>query len=181
MFASSRGLVALALLLLASACDSGPPPPPPDLVADVQALRRVMIDDPALRPLSEVERVADDRPVFAARLLASGALPAARRQVTRMRAVSTSTPEGRTYRQRLADAYEQRVRGLEQWHAYLEDAATSDADLLESITTRREAEIDLLEIDQELERYVPTEPPRRPPATEGEAEPAPEEPGDGRD
>ncbi|MCZ7684365.1 MAG: hypothetical protein M5U28_38575 [Sandaracinaceae bacterium] len=146
-------------------------------MADVHALRGLMIDDPAERPLGEVERVAPDRPVLAARMLATGALPAARRQVTRVREATMTTPEGRSLARRLARAYEQRVRGLEAWHGYLEDGAIDESQHLESLTTRRQAEVAVMELDQEMERYVPTEPRARGSRDEGDraGEPGEEE------
>ncbi|HEY8430192.1 MAG TPA: hypothetical protein VIL20_17545 [Sandaracinaceae bacterium] len=158
---------AVALLVLAaSGCRSGPEPPSPELIADVRTLRALIGSDPALGPLAEVERVAHDRPVLAGQRLEAEALPAARRQVERVREARTSTSEGRSLARRLARAYERRVEGLERWREYLEDAATDDAVLLESLTARREAEVAVLELDQEMDRYEPVAEPRRPASAE---------------
>ena len=142
-------LVAVALLI---GCEEGPPP---ELGDEVATLRQIMEDDPAEASIEEAERVATERPVHAAALLEETAIPAARRQAARAREAEVASAEGRAYGRRLAEAYAKRVRGLEQWQGYLEDAATDDDALLASITTLREASVELVELDRDMDSVAP--------------------------
>jgi hypothetical protein len=151
----ARALVAALLLI---GCESGPPP---ELSAEVAALRAIMQDDPAAAPIDEAERIATERPVHAAELLAERAIPAARRHAARAREAEVTSEEARAYQRRLAEAYAKRVRGLEEWQRYLADAATDDAALLESITTLREASVELVELDRDMDAVAPIVAPRR--------------------
>lgn len=151
-----RALVALALIAIG--CDGAPDGPTPELKADVAELRRIVREDPAEAPIAEVERVAGGRPVLGAQLLASGAIPAARRQVALVRGATMTTEEGRGFARRIAEAYEQRLRGLERWHRYLEDAATDDAALLEAMTELRQATVALVHVDRDMDAVSPIQP-----------------------
>lgn len=152
---ANRYAIPLALVLLAG-CDSEPEGPPPGVRQDIAALRREMIADPAPRSIADAERVADEQPVLASRLVASGAIPAAQRQVQAVRALRMGSEQGRGWAGRLAAAYELRVEGLEQWRAYLADEGRDDERLLEATTTLRRAEVSIVNVDHEMEQVVPT-------------------------
>jgi hypothetical protein len=157
MFASERARrLVWAALASASlfACD-GPTGPAPELSADVLALRQLIHTDPAIAAMAEVDRVADDRPVLGSRLLESGAIPAAQRQLAAARQLELATDQGRGFARRLVTAYEQRVRGLEQYRAFLADQGTDTAALLEATTTMRRAEVAVIGVDRELDLIVP--------------------------
>lgn len=152
---AARGALAVALSI-----GCGPSGPGPELRAEVATLREIIQDDPAAAPIAEVERVAVERPVHAAQMLERDAIPAARRQVALVREASVTTEPGRGYARRVAEAYAERLRGLEQWHGYLEDAATDDAALLESITTRRHASVALVTVERDMDAVTPIARPR---------------------
>lgn len=159
-FPLSPGLLLPVLLvpaLLALGCDDDAPSPA--LRADVATLRGVLLEDTAGGPIAEVERVADGRPVLGARLLASGAIPAARQQLERVRALAMTSEEGRGFQKTLADAYEARLRGLDAWHGYLNDGAIDDLALLDAMTTMREADQAVLQLDRAMDTITPVEPP----------------------
>jgi hypothetical protein len=173
---ASRFAIALVAIGLAVACDSAPEGPAPELRADITALRRALNTDPARRPIADAERVADDQPVLASRLVETGAIPAARRQLEAVRGAAVGTSKGRRWRGRLERAYELRVEGLEQWRVFLANEGRDDERLLEATTTLRRAEVDLVRVDHEMERVLPTERPRPASAdtSEGEASEAEE-------
>jgi hypothetical protein len=158
---TGRAMLASWMLALSLAACDGEPALPPGVARDVATLRRVMIADPAARPIEEAERIADERPVLAGRMVRSAAIPAAHQQVEAVRAAEMTSEQGRTLARRLREAYEERERGLELWERYLHDAATDDELLLESTTALREAEMDIIGVDRELETLVPTEAPPR--------------------
>jgi hypothetical protein len=149
-----------ALALVLAACEEEGPAP--EVLSDADVLRQLIVDDPAERSLVEVDRVAPDRPVRAARLLATGAIPAAQRQVERVREAELASAEGRALQARLVAAYEQRARGLEQWRQYLEEAATDDVQLLEATTSLRQAQVAVLAVDRDVDELAPRPPAQRP-------------------
>jgi hypothetical protein len=153
-------LAAGALLVLAAGCSGDAEGPSEALRADVAAIRRVMIADPAQQPLAEVERVAEDRPVLAGRLVRTGALPAARRQVEAVEGLRTRTERGGQLADRLLTAYRARVVALEDYAEVLEAAASDEAALLEALRAQSDAEMIVLEVDEDLEALAPTEAPR---------------------
>ncbi|HJL18732.1 MAG TPA: hypothetical protein RMH99_23925 [Sandaracinaceae bacterium LLY-WYZ-13_1] len=168
-------ILALALALLA--CSEADEGPSPALEADVERLRMVMIQDSAQQPLAEVERVVDDRPVLAGRLLRSGGIPAAERQVRAAERVEVRTDEGRQLRGRMVTAYRARVSALRDYADVLDAQARDDAALLEALRAQSDADMLLLDLDRDLEAIVPTGPRPRPGggAPEGEASDAPED------
>ena len=160
-----RRAVLSALLLLA--CGEEEATTPVDVVADIEVLRLLMIDDPAVQPLEEVERVAEDRPYEAARLLRTGVLPGARRQVERAERAEVGSREGQRLRRRLVRGYRDRLAALQDYRAVLEDGARDPDALLGALRAQSAADRALLEVDAEMERLAPTgtrEPPEAPPA-----------------
>lgn len=148
----------LALLALAVACGGETRESGPELAADARALRELIHGDPAPQAIDEADRVAYDRPVMASRMLTRAAIPAARRQVTTARELPLTTEPGRAFQARLVTAYEERVRGLERWQAYLADQATDLAALLEANTARRRADVAVIGVDGELDLILPLAP-----------------------
>jgi hypothetical protein len=144
------------LLLLCAGCSEEPEGPSATLRSDVEAIRRVMIEDPAQRPLAEVERVAEDRPVLAGRLLRTGAIPAARRQVQAVERLELRTERGQGFADRLLTAYRARVVALEDYAEVLAAAASDEAALLEALRAQSDAELIVLDVDADLEALVPT-------------------------
>jgi len=171
-----RALCSLLLLLpLMLGCGEEEAITPPNLAADVEALRLVMIQDPAHQPLEEMERVAQDRPYEAARLLRTGVIPAAERQLARAEAVSVRTDEGGQLKRRLARAYRDRVGALRDYREVLEDGARDPDALMAALRAQSSADRAVLDVDAEMERLVSTAP--SPPVNR----PTEEAPGDGDD
>jgi hypothetical protein len=150
----SRRSAAL-FLAFAVACGGEPEGPSDALRADVRDLRRAIERDPATAPIQEVEAMVDERPARAARLLESGAIPAARRQAQSMRDAAVRTPEGRAWADRLSDAYDERVRGLDEWRRYLNEGSENDELLLDSMTHIRAGHFAVLEVDMEMDQLAP--------------------------
>ncbi len=150
----------LVLLLVAMAslagCGGEPEGPSPTLLDDITTLRQVVIANPAANPIASAERAADDRAVLASRLLQSGAIPAARRQIEAVQAAEVGSAEGRGWKERLETAYRLRVDGLEQWRTFLAAEGRDEEQLLEATSTLRRAEVSVVQIDLEMETVSPT-------------------------
>lgn len=164
-----RRPVLIALLLVACGEDG----PPPDLVADVRRLDEVVAADPALESIDAADAIADDRPVHAARMLRTSAIPAAERQVAAFEDVETSTPEGRSFARRLGRAYQARLDALHTWRDVLELGAGADpVDALDAVRERREAQEQLLDVVDAMRETIPgfdrPQRPQNPPADEPE-------------
>lgn len=144
-------LAASALLAACGDDDEGEAPIPQDLVEDARRLQDVIASDPAITALEEAEdAVADDRPVRAADLLLAGGIPAAGRQVERVRAVTLGTDEGRALQRRAVAAYEARVEALGQYRLALERGVVEDMTLVEALRAQREADEAILAVDEAL-------------------------------
>lgn len=144
-----------SVLLLIACSDPGPPP---SLVSDVRALRAIIHDDPTDAQVEEAEaQAADRRPVAAGDYVEETVLPTARRQLARARAAEVTTSQGGAYARRLRGAYEERVSGLEVYRRYLEGAATDDDLLLESSQHLRDAQIEIIAVDREMDAVTPNE------------------------
>lgn len=153
----------LLAALLAAACDAAPVGPTPGVRADLGRLHAIIDADPATEPLELVDRrIDDERPVHAAEMLRTTAIPAAERQVAAVRAAATTTDEGRALARRLVAAYEERVRALDAWRIVLEGGAAADPIAeLDALRRVRQAQEQLLAIVREMNALVP--PPPRPP------------------
>lgn len=146
----------LLCTLLACGDDDGPEPPAADLIDDVVALQRVIGDDIATGPLEEVdEMVSEDRPVAAADLLRTGAIPAARRHLDRVKAVEPGTAEGRRLHQALVEAYEARMSSLEQYATVLDRGMVEDLALVEALGAQRAATEAVIAVDDQLAEISP--------------------------
>ncbi len=152
---ASSGFFFLFVALLAACGGEGQSE---SIVADANALRTIVNEDPAPDRIAEVEEVADAHPVRGAELLANGVIDAARRQVQRIGSAQVSTREGRRWKERLHRAYAKRLEGLNEWHRYLNDAATDDARLLLATMKMREAELMLIDVHSDMDTAVPLSP-----------------------
>lgn len=172
---SARALFALATLaLLACSGEGDATAAGPALEADIERLRLLMIDDPAQTPLAEVERVAVERPIEAARLLETGGIPAARRQLRAAETLHVRSDEGRRLKRRLVAAYRDRVTALVEYEDVLEGGSMEESRLLDVLRAQSAVELALMRVDGDMETLVPTAGPR-----EGEAEGDDDEPGAG--
>jgi hypothetical protein len=162
--------LALAVLCVALDVGCGPSAPPstdPRLLrADSAALTNAIARDPAPQILAEADGMIDDRrPVRAAEILRTSALPAIRRHLERVGALTLRTAEGRALQERGARAYRRRLTAIEAYAAALERGELEDETLLEAVRAHRLAEEEVLaviEAAQQLGRpqAVPTK--RRP-------------------
>ncbi len=154
----------------AAACGpSAPPPTSPALLrADSAALSDAIARDPAPQILSEADGMIDDRrSVRAAEILRTAALPAVRRQLERVGAVSLQTAEGRALQERAARAYRRRMEAIERYAAALARGEVEDETLLGAVRAHREAEEEVLaviEAAQLLGHPVQAAPVKRRPA-----------------
>ena len=170
--ASSTRVAGLALgaALLATACGpSGPPPTDPRLLrADSDALVATVARDPAPQILTEADGMIDDRrPVRAAEILRTAALPAVRRQLERVGALELRTGEGRALQERAGRAYRRRAAAIERYAAALERGQLEDEALLEAVHAHRDAEGEVLaviEASQALGHAPPPPAEKRPPS-----------------
>lgn len=155
-----RSWIACALLLACGDDDAGPEPPSADVVADARALQDALADDTATRALEDVDDVADTLPVRAADMLTNGVIPAARRQVEAVEAVSVGTERGRTLKAQALGACRARVTALEEYVPLLERGRVEDYDLVANLRAQRAAETALVEVLDALEAIHPAEPDR---------------------
>lgn len=143
---------------LFAGCSSGEAPPTAeDLEADVRALQATLGDDPATLPLREVdEAIRDDRPVLAADLILQGAVPATRRQIEALEGLRITSNEGRRLRTRCVRLHRDRLRGLEAMRAALSRGIGHEDDqLLDAMRADAEAQMAIVEFQDELGRIVP--------------------------
>jgi len=157
---------ALVLALALGACDAGdtePPPVSPELREDVALLQRALTEDLELLALDEVdEALAADLPVRAGDLLEAGALPAARRHASELRALELRTERGRRLRERAAALLDARAQALAEYRELLRRGLVEDIALLRAIEAQREAEEAIDAFLGHLEELRPLAPePRR--------------------
>jgi hypothetical protein len=148
--AAHRAFVgALVGAAVCAACgSSGPPPVDPALVrADAAALTAAVARDPAPQILGEADGMIDDRrPVRAAEVLRTAALPAVRRQLERVAVLRLRTGEGRALQERAGRAYRRRSAAIERYAAALARGEIEDDELLASVRAHREAEEEVLAV-----------------------------------
>lgn len=179
-------LATLALAVLVLACggedtSTGEPEAveaAPSLVAGVESLQRMMTADPALGALADVDRAIDeDKPVLAARLLDTGAVPATRTQIERLRELELPSRQASELRDEAITLYEARLASLELYARALERGMVEDFGLLAAISSQREAEQAMgaflvrLEAIRPLRRAPEVEPDTEPEADGREARP----------
>ena len=161
-------MVGLVFCLMGLATGCGEDGPPPGLIADVTRLSEVVAEDPADQALEAVDAIADDRPVHAARLMRTSAIPAAQRQLDTVHELEMTTPRGRTYARRAERAYRARLDALHTHEDVLDQGVSADPlDTLDAIRGRRQAEEQLLRLMRDLEGVVPGAARPRPEPDEG--------------
>lgn len=163
----ARGFLWLALALapawgLATACggdDETAQAVPENVQADVGALARQILEDPAQLSLQEVDgAIRDERPVLAADLIAQGARPATERQIALLRALSMSSAEGRRLRARAVRLYRDRLAALDALAAALSRGiGQEDEQLLAAMHADAEAQVAIVALQAELDRIVPSQ------------------------
>lgn len=130
------------------------------LVSDALALQEILGTDRSRAVLREVdEAVAAERPVLAATLIEEAAIPEVRRQAERLASAPVATHEGRRLRARAVRIHRSLVRGLELYRdALARGSGVEDMTLLEALEARREAEVDLIRLHDELAQIRPLAP-----------------------
>ena len=151
--ARTTQVLVIAVLAFAStgvaACGPSAPAATPLalLRADSDALSEAIARDPAPQILSEADGMIDDRrSVRAAEIMRTAALPAVRRQLERVGAVSLRTAEGRALQERAARAYRRRMEAIEGYAAALARGELEDETLLSAVRAHREAEEEVLAV-----------------------------------
>ena len=161
----------LLCVAVSAGCAGEDEGPSPNVLADLALLHELIDRDPSTEPLELVERRLDDeRPVHAAQMLRTTAIPAANRQVERIERAAVTSDDGRRFRRRLVAAYRTRVTALEAQQVVLEGGV--GADPLEELTALRavrQAEEGLLAIVRDMSALVPRPEPS-PGSVEGEEE-----------
>jgi len=143
--------------LFACACKTGPTPEEQRAIeGDVRALQDAMGADATPNSLAEVDRaVAEDKPVLAATLLANGAIPAARQQVSAIEAITVQSDRGAKLRTEALRVYRRREAALEVYRRALERGVVEDESLVHALHAQRTAEEALVALDRKLEKIRP--------------------------
>jgi len=130
--------------------------PAPTLEDDVIALQASVAADTCPGALEDVDRaVEEDKPVRAARLLRSAGIPAAARQVARLRDTPAHTSEGIGLRQEGVTLYEARRRALAAYADVLERGVVEDFALVVALDGQRQADAALGAYLSRLEELRP--------------------------
>ncbi len=163
MNALQRAVAALGVTAFLVACAGSPSGVSASLEEDVTRLQQVLGEDPARAVLADVDQALDEeRPVMAAELIADAAIPALRRQVEALSRVRATTPEGRRLQSRAVRVHRARMAALAVYGETLAPGVTADNDeaVLGAMRGFREAEMELLQLHDELARIRPlaTEP-----------------------
>jgi hypothetical protein len=171
-----RVLVVILASLSVACSGGGPPVAPVDERNDVERLQNALTEDPAQLVLEEIDQaIATDRPVMAADLIDTSAIPAVRRHVDSVQALDMSTSSGRTYRSRAVRLLRHRLTALEHWRdALARGVGHEDETLLSAIHENAEAEHELFELHRELAIVRPLRSGPAPRTTEEESEALPD-------
>jgi hypothetical protein len=146
--------VAIAAMLVA--CGDDEAARPADLAAEAVAIAAVIDDDRCGPAIDDAMHAMDtERPVMAAGILGSTALPAARQQLGRIEAVEAGSPEARTLRARAVRVHRARIAALEGLRDALARGPVEDDVLLDAIHASAEAERDLQQLRTELAVHAP--------------------------
>lgn len=129
----------------------------PDVVADATGLQVVLGSDQASVALGDVDRaIAEERPYLAAERLSQGAIPAAHRQIERVRETEVRSARGRDLKERLTQAYRLRLAALETYRDVL-GRGEQGMDLAEALRAQRNAEEAIIAIHDALEAIHPVQ------------------------
>lgn len=160
----------VAIMFCGACGPTSPPPTDPGLLrADAALLTASIGRDPAPQILGEADGMIEDRrPVRAAEIMRTAALPAVRRQLARVAALALRTAEGRALQERAGRAYRRRAAAIERYAAALARGELEDEVLLDAVRAHREAEqevLSVIEASQALgQPSQPTSTKRRTPA-----------------
>lgn len=164
-FANIAGLPCLlaAVMLSSMACGSSEPTgPAAPVVNDVTALQETVAADTCPSAVEDVDReVDDDKPVAAAGLLRGAAIPAAARQVERVRALTLHTADGRTLQAEVVRLYDARRAALVLYADALERGVMEDMQLIMALDAQRQADTALSAFLRRLEVMRPLNTPDR--------------------
>ena len=122
---------------------------------DVEAIRRVLADDPAEGAIREAERVSRDRPVMAARMMREGAIPAATRQQRALEELDVETVAGRRLLRQAVDANRARVEALQGLAETLARGVDEDLELVEALSAHRHAAEAIVAVHDALDAASP--------------------------
>jgi hypothetical protein len=149
-----RALAVIAALLVA--CGEDDATRPSDLSAESVAIAAVIDDDRCGPAIDDAMHAMDtERPVMAAGILGSTALPAARQQLGRVEAIEAGSAEARTLRSRAVRIHRARIAALEALRDALARGPVEDEQLLDAIHASAEAERDLQALRAELATHAP--------------------------
>jgi len=134
-----------------------------DRVDDTAALRRdafglqaVLAADRSPALMVDVERAVSGRkPVHAATMVERGVLPEVDAQIARVRAADLATVSARKLQLRLIAALEKRRQGLAVYRAILATGSFDTPETIAALRVQRDAESELLALDEELSRLRP--------------------------
>ena len=172
-----RSILAVgALLALACSGSSGPPVAPAAERNDVEHLQNALTEDPAQLVLEEIDQaIATDRPVMAADLIETSAIPAVRRHIDTVRVLHMDTTAGRNLRMRAVRLLRHRLTALEHWRDALgRGIGHEDEALVDAIHDNAVAEHELFELHQELAIIRPLRTAPTPAASEDPMEAPPD-------
>jgi hypothetical protein len=148
--------VAVVIAALLVACGEDEAARPADLAAEAVAIAAVIDDDRCGPAIDDAMHAMDtERPVMAAGILGSTALPAARQQLAWVEAIEAGSPEARTLRSRAVRIHRARVVALEGLRDALARGPVEDDALLDAIHASAEAERELQLLRAELAAHAP--------------------------
>lgn len=119
---------------------------------DVDTVLAALTQDQAILVLGEADRfVADDLPARAGEMLESAALPAMRRHVAEVEALSVGTDLGRRLKTSALEKLRARVTSTAAYARVLRRGLVEDLALVEASAAQREAEAALIELSEEIQ------------------------------
>ncbi len=139
------------LALVAFGCEKETSPPPANLAAEAEGLNALLASDPVASALEDVEYLVDqERPVHASEQLVSTVIPASTRYRETIDAFAVETSEGRRIKRRLSRALSAREEALTRYATAIGRGAVEDLELAVTFRAQREAEEELLAVQDAL-------------------------------
>lgn len=144
----------IAALLLLACADAGEDEG--DVRRDALSLQAVLAEDRSPALMAEAERAVGGRKsVHAASLIDNSVLPLVDAQIARARDAELVTVQARKLQLRLVAAYTKRREGLALYRSILATGALETPQVIEALRIQRDAESELLALDQELSELRP--------------------------
>lgn len=164
---SARAPGVLAIAAFAIACSGSDAGAGASIEGDAIVLQEILGSDPARTVLREIEQAVDtERPVMAAEMIEHSGLPAVRRQIERLQQAAVATRDGRALRTRAVRIHRARAAALEGYRdALARGIGTEDESLLAAMRAYAEAELQIVQLYEDLEVIRPLDP-----AASGQAE-----------